>query len=300
MSILVPDPNRQTLARRRAGRVPVAALGVRTGALGLPTLGERLLWAREHGFQGVEIGATGGPRDLYAPAESREARARLREQAAEFAAVAVEAPYQETLDVTLVSPSSSIRRASVTEIWSCLRLAEALGGGVVVVRTGTAPAGVDALRQQAHVAECLETLDRMAGDHGVRVAVLLADYFRRGASADDERLRLLDLLGLPHTGVAVDLALLPHAASPGDERGDALNGLIRRLGARLAHVRLSAAGTNTNALTTIAAALRETGFLGMTCLASHAAAGEDASAPAVLLRAKAAWEQRLESFAARA
>ena len=121
---LVPQPINRSAAAPRT--TPV--IGVRTAGLiaALPSLAERLAWARENGFGGVEIAATGRPRDLYAPSVGREERARLKEEMAGFAAVAVEAPRQETFDVSLVSPSASIRRASVTEIWSCLRLVEAL------------------------------------------------------------------------------------------------------------------------------------------------------------------------------
>jgi len=274
---LVPQPeNCPAAALPRT--VPV--IGVRTAGLvaALPSLPERLAWARENGFEGVEIAATGRPRDLYAPSVSREERARLRGEVAGFAAVAVQAPHQETYDVSLVSPSASIRRASVTEIWSCLRFAEALGGGTVVVRTGNAPAGVDADRQQAFVAECLTTLDRMAGDHNARIAVALADYFgpAGGGEVRDGRLDLLlRHLALPHTGIALD------ATSFADAPATNVSALARRAGAKLAHVRAGDPAPE------LADALRTIGYTGLLGLIAE----PDAPFPMrSLSEAKLAWE----------
>lgn len=279
---LVPDGPRLRRFRDNSG----PALGISTAALAaLPSLAERVAWARDHGFDGIEIAATGRPRDLYAPSVGRDERARLREAVAGFAQIAVEAPHQETYDVTLVSPSASIRRASVAEIWSCLRLAEALGGGTVVVRTGKAPTGVNADRQRAHVIECLQTLDRMAGDHNALLAVLSDDFFRGG-----ERVDLLDMLRLRHTGVALDIGLLAHdgngraPTSPGD-----VADLVRALSDRLVHVRLSA-----DADASVAAALAEAGFSGMACFAP----GPDAVSPEQSARLAAVWKGTLAAHAA--
>jgi len=252
----------------RTGAGPT--LGIATASLAaLPSLAERIAWAREHGFDGIEIAATGRPRDLYAPSVTKTERIRLCDALNGFGAVVVEAPHQATLDVTLVSPSSAIRRASVAEIWSCLRVIDALGGGVVLVQTGRAPAGVHGDRQRDFVAECLTTLDRMAGDHNARIGILTTDYFRRG-----ERLDLLDLLRLRHTGVALDTAELvddtfPAAVAAASVAGDGLADLVRRLGPRLIHLRLGGdlPVSEDTATAGLAAALQSTRYAAMTCLA---------------------------------
>lgn len=288
---LVPQPENRPAAARTS---PV--IGIRTATLiaALPSLPERLAWARANGFGGVEIAATGRPRDLYAPLISREERARLRGEAAGFSAIVVEAPHQETYDVTLVSPSASIRRASVTEIWACLRLAEALGGGTVVARTGNAPAGVDADRQQAFVVECLTTLDRMAGDHNARIAVVLADYFKP-VSGRDDRIDLIERLSLAHTGIALDAATARDEAQNGDvAAASGLVAAVSRMGNSLAHLRLGPF-EGENEARALAAAVREVGFKGMICLA----ADSDASSPLpAVCAAKSVWEGLLAHAAA--
>lgn len=135
----------------------------------------------------------------------------------------MQAPNQQTFDVSLVSPSASIRRASVAEIWSVCRFVDALGGGVVTLRTGVPPAGVTAERES--LVECLTTLDRMAGDHNATLALELTDYFYEGRNTD-----LLKMLSLRHTGFSLDTRLLsyPEKVVP----------LIHRLAPRLFHVRL--------------------------------------------------------------
>jgi sugar phosphate isomerase/epimerase len=292
---LVPQPENRPAAAPR--RNPV--IGVRTASLiaALPSLPERLAWARANGFGGVEIAATGRPRDLYAPSLSRDERARLRGEAAGFSAIVVEAPHQETYDVTLVSPSASIRRASVTEIWACLRFAEALGGGTVVVRTGNAPAGVDADRQLAFVAECLTTLDRMAGDHNARVAVVLADYFKP-VSGRADRIDLIERLSLAHTGIALDASASRDEAQNGDVAAAAavpgLVAAVSRAGNRLAHLRLGPFDGK-NETRALAGAAHEIGFTGMICLA----ADPDASSPLpAVCAAKSVWEGLLAHAAA--
>ncbi len=280
------------LPERRASQT--RTLGIGTGSLALASLPERLDWARENGFRGIEIAATGRPRDLHAPAVRQEDRERLRQAVSAFDAVAIQAPYQEVFDVTLLSPSSSIRRASVAEIWACFRLVEALGGGVVTIRTGWPPEGVDQDRQREFLAECLGTLDRMAGDHNATVGVLTSDYFRFG-----ERLELLEMLPLRHTGITLHTSLSAllfrhgRTMSAPVENGETL---IQRFAPRLVHVQLSdfdnesdglALGQGRLDIAGIAHALQTVHYQGMVCFDFD----PDRVTPEQAAASKALWER---------
>jgi len=204
-------------------------IGVALAALKMPTLDARLAWAAAHGFQGVELLATGEPWGVHTPGVTKDERERLKVHLEPFSHIAVLAPHQATWDVTLVSPSAAIRRASVSEIWSVLRFVQALGGGVVVVRTGTPPAGVSEDRVAAHLAECLSTLDRMAGDHNARVALLNADVLARLST-----FRSIAAVPLTNVGVALDLG----AARAAGETPAAIDAFLAEFGPRVQHLRV--------------------------------------------------------------
>lgn len=260
-------------------------LGVALDALPMPTLDERLDWATAHGFVGVELSATGAPPPhVHAPTVSTSERLRLRDRLAAggFESLAVRAPHQQTFDLSLVSPSAAIRRASVSEIWSVCRLVEALGGersspaGTVLVRTGNAPLGVGDAEQYGFLAECLQTLDRMAGDHNVVIGLLNHDLFARPHDYDR-----LDALRLRHTGIALDLAALPQGAG-------GLAAFLRERGAprlvhRLVHLRVESDDPDVGS-----ALLARSGYAGMVCLADA-----DAAPPTALIARFAAWSRAL-------
>ena len=253
------------------------ALGVSLSALKMPTLPERIAWAKNVGFTGIELLATGEPWGLHAPGVRREERERLREALAPFAALAVQAPYKETFDVTLASPSAAIRRASVSEIWSVCRFVDALGGGVVLVRAGSPPPGVAEDQERQFVAECLTTLDRMAGSHNARIAITNHDLFARV-----DNFRLLDLLSLRHTGISLEIGGTTD-----------LSAFLQQNVARIFHVRAPAApGVDES----IAAPLRTTEFRGMVCLTGGQpprGKSQRAASPEQVLQARRVWEDAL-------
>lgn len=271
-------------------------LGVSMASLRLPTLDERIGWAREQGFDAAELLATGEPWGVHAPSVSREDRDFLRVCLEGFAGVSVQAPHQATFDVTLVSPSASIRRASVTEIWSVCRFVEAVGGGAVLVRCGMPPGGVSEDRMRAYLSECLTTLDRMAGDHNAVIAILNRDYF-----ASLENFRGLDSLALKHTGIALDLENIAGA-------GLLTERFVRDYAGRIAQVRVPVAraaalpavgvdsGESGLAAERMAALLKGTDFRGIVCFASEGTGAEGVEgAAATLLTARERWRQRWTS-----
>jgi hypothetical protein len=225
------------------------------------TLDDALGTTRASGFRGIELSATGTPNDLYAPAVTSEDRARLRD-AVSGLAVAVRAPTQATFDVSLVSPSAAIRRASVAEIWSACRLVGALGGGVVLVRSGVAPDHVTERQQQVFLAQCLQTLDRVAGDHHARIAVEMSDFFAR-----PDRCALLDVLPLKNVGLAFGTGGLSDVANGAGAltvRGG-IGAFVARAAPRLRYVRLRPRDEAAGLLGEIGVALRAAGYAGMVC-----------------------------------
>jgi|GEM_PF-2167472 Sugar phosphate isomerases/epimerases len=175
-------------------------LAVSLAQIELPTLAARLDWAADEGFAGVEVPVTGAAGMPHAPGVSPDERAFLRDSLSRFDCVALEAPNQATFDLSLVSPSPAIRRASVSELWAVCRLAEAVGAKTVLVRTGNPPMGLAEARAGAYLGECLKTLDRMAGDHDCRLALLNADMLSRLVAFS-----FLEGAGFRHIGVALDL-----------------------------------------------------------------------------------------------
>nr|CAA9279484.1 hypothetical protein AVDCRST_MAG63-3447 [uncultured Armatimonadetes bacterium] len=270
----------------------------RTIGLSIPSLsgediGARAARAHAEGFSGLELPATGEPGKLYAPSVRPEERARWRDLLAPFHALSAVAPDKSGFDVSLVSPSAVIRRASVTEIWSVCRFIEALGGGVVSVRTGWPPAHVEPERARGHLVECLTTLDRMAGDHNAVIGLEAADYFD-----DASRFDLLEMVRLRHTGITLDtrhVSLLRDALAE-DGAESVVGRFARRFAARLVHVRVHAdepfaPGLSEDDVADLVAALLEANYRGMTCLAF----GADFPPREHQVRAqqRAAWEKRM-------
>jgi len=237
-------------------RIGVSADGVRTSA----GLEAQAVWAVTEGFAGVEIVATGEPVGVHAPAVPYEMRDRLRDIfAASSSFVAALAPYQETFDVTLVSPSAAIRRASVSELWSVCRFVGAVappGKGVVLVRTGVSPAGVGEGRQAQYLSECLTTLDRMAGEQNVQIGLLNRDWLTNLV-----RFASLAALDLKHTGIALDLG---YALDSGQEMSSVIDFLLDPP-LPLLHLRVPAAPWCVDAF---AAPLADADFHGQLCLYS--------------------------------
>ena len=263
------------LPDRRWGVSP--SVGIAAGTLGTPSLHEGIAWVREAGFTGIEIDASARPGALHAPAVSREDRTRLRAELADLSGLALVAPHKDTFDVSLVSPSAAIRRASVAEIWAVCRLAEALGGAVVSVRSGWAPSGVDRRRQRELLLECLTTLDRVAGDHNATIGVENADYF-----ADADALGELEALPLRHVGITLDAERLI------ENRGEPVETLVRRFGRRIVHLRLPGPeGGDPSDPADVVAALEANRYVGMTCLVP----GRGFVSPEQARETKARWDR---------
>ena len=231
------------------------------------SLAERVLWAQNAGFGGVELLATGEPGGVYVPTVDADDRADLRDLL-QSTCLVVQAPHQQTWDVSLVSPSSAIRRASLTEIWAVCRFAGMVGGNrrnvsppLVLVRTGTPPIGVGADRVQAFLLESLAALDRMAGEHGVQIGIATRDVMQSPQDWDI-------LLGgqFSNTGIAFDACHALHSQTP-----EAVASSLRQIADVLVSVRVgdskNCKGAD-NCRTVLANALREMNYQGMVSLAA--------------------------------
>jgi sugar phosphate isomerase/epimerase len=256
-------------------RLPV--VGVTLDAAPAETLEGQLDWAFRLGFAGVELNATGELSGFHAAELSPERREVLRGLLAPFARVAVQGPHQGTFDVSLVSPSAAIRRASLTELWSVCRFARMVGASVVTVRTGMPPVGVGDARRDKFLSECLTTLDHTASDQGILVGVLNRDRFRHAESLDD-----LGQLALSATGIALDAAYaLDLGASPAEVATFAAARIEQ-----LVYVRVPL----TPDLPELAAALAAGGYSGLVTLTPTADA---ATTESDLTAARTAWETAL-------
>ena len=240
------------------------------------TLEGRIDRAAELGFRGVEVPLTGeaGAGWPHAPTLGPDERAFLKESLSRFASVALEAPYQGTFDVTLVSPSSAIRRASLSELWSVCRVAEAVGAQTVLVRTGLPPRGLAEARAGALLGESLTTLDRMARDHGCRVALLNADLLARLVAFG-----FLETAVFASVGIALDVA----AARVGGEPDAAIARFAEVHADFLLHRRVPASDDPL-------AYAGDDGSSGMICLAFPDFATDG---PAAVAARRAEWERGL-------
>jgi sugar phosphate isomerase/epimerase len=252
-------------------------VGITLDAAGNRSFEERLDWAERLSFAGVELNATGEHFGFHAPTFSNEQKEALRVRLQTFSAIAVQAPHQETFDITLVSPSAAIRRASLTELWAVCRFGKLIGASVVTVRTGMPPVGVGNLRRDAFLSECLTTIDRTGIDQGVAVGFLNRDRFRLLESLDD-----LQQLDLTVTGIALDVAYaLDLGATPSEVAAFAAARV-----ANLVYVRVPLAPD----LPGLANALKEGRYDGMVTLAPTADA---ATTDADLTAARKRWETAL-------
>lgn len=233
-------------------------LGVALPARPFADLAERLLWASEAGFEAVTVSATGEPGGLHTPDVSNDERADLRERLTAFRAVSVEAPHQATFDVSLVSPSSAIRRASITELWSVCRFADAIGAGLVLARSGLPPMGTSDRDRDARLSESLTTLDKTAGERGIGVALWNRDRFYRLSDFDDLR-------GMPltQTGLAIDVA---HAVAIG-ETLEQIGAFVATHSERVWVLRVPSTPDVGDALVP---ALQQAGYRNLICFASGA------------------------------
>lgn len=220
---------------------------------------ERIAWVKEAGFGGVELLATGeAASGIHAPSVDAEDRARLRDVLNGLNLV-VQAPHQQTWDVTLVSPSAAIRRASLSELWAVCRFAGAVGGvsaprpPLVLVRTGTPPLGMGQTRVLEFLRESLMALDRMAGDHNARIGLTSRDVLENPHEWE------FALEGLQNTGIAFDTV---HALDRGMTAVDCA-GWLRRIAPALAYVRM---GADENRAF-FADTLRQSGYANVLCVA---------------------------------
>jgi sugar phosphate isomerase/epimerase len=248
------------------------SVGVALESIAAGMLEERIAEAERLHFSAVELPMTGEMHHLHAPNLSPEVREGLRGCLSSFHRVVVDAPHQATFDVTLVSPSAAIRRASLSEVWSVCRFARAVGATTVLVRTGVPPLGVRLGDRDRYLSECLIALNHTAGEQGVTIGVLNRDRFHRLRSLND-----LDQLPLRHTGIALDVA---HALDMGEELEDVTAFIIER-GSNLVHVRVPVSTVVGEA---VAPALLESGYAGMISLVAPTA-GTDVTA------AGAWWQQ---------
>ncbi len=225
---------------------------------GVPTLSDELEAVREAGFRSVVVSATGEAGGLHTPPITNEQRAELAEILHGFEQTVIEAPHQGTFDLTLVSPSPAIRRASVTELWSVCRFAQMVGADLVLVRTGLPPLGTGDGRVGLHLAESLQTLNKMADERQINVGVWNADRLSRLADLES-----VSDMGLDRVVGAVDVE---HALAMGETVSE-LVAFVERQGDRLGLVRvppsLAPGSPNTQML---ADALTESGFMGLLCL----------------------------------
>lgn len=175
----------------------------------VPELDEAINGAVEYGWEGIELSATGETPFFHTPSVSPEDRIRLRGLAAPLLHLSAQAPHQTSWDVTLVSPSSAIRRASLSEIWSVCKFARAVSASplppVVLIRTGMPPFGVTVKERDEYLSESLTTLDRTAKEQGVLIGILNRDRFHHLGTLEE-----LDALPLTHTGVALDIGYALH------------------------------------------------------------------------------------------
>ena len=220
---------------------------------------ERIAWVQNAGFGGVEFLATGeAASGIHAPSVDASDRARLHD-VLDGLHLVVQAPHQQTWDVTLVSPVAAGGRVSLLELWSVCRFAGAVGGGaetgppLVLVRTGTPPLGVGQTRVLEFLRESLMALDRMAGDHNARIGLTARDVLENPYEWE------FALDGLQNTGIAFDAV---HALDRGASAEDCA-GLLRRFAPALAYVRMGA-GENR---AFFAETLRQAGYANVLCVA---------------------------------
>lgn len=191
-----------------AQRAPFAASGVTLSLFADSAPGSGLLdrigWTRTQGYGGIVLDVRGTPDALHAPSVSSVERDRLRAATEQFEQVALLAPTQDTFDVTLVSPSSAIRRASLAELWSVCRLAGMLSDErrktLVLVRAGVPPQSLPIERHREYLRESLHQLNKTAEDQNCLVALWNRDYF-----TDPEDFGLLEMLPSQNLRAALDL-----------------------------------------------------------------------------------------------
>jgi sugar phosphate isomerase/epimerase len=239
------------------------------------SLDTQITQAAQLGFAAIELPMTGELPHLHAPNVSAEGREDLKIRLQPFRRVVIDAPHQATFDVTLVSPSAAIRRASLSEIWSACRFARAVGAATVLIRPGAPPLGVRPMDRDRYLSECLTALDHTAGEQGVTIGVLNRDRFHRLRSLTD-----MDPLPLQHTGVALDIA---HALDMGETLED-VTAFIAERAASLVHVRVPLSMSVGEA---VAPVLLEAGYARMISLVPPA--------PDADIRAAGAWWQQAVS-----
>jgi len=260
-----------------SGDSPILSVAMGTLPTGLLT--ERFQWASEAGFTGVELPAHGGTGGFHTPDISLEEREVLATHLKPFRGIALTAPYQESFDLTLVSPSAAIRRASLSEIWSVCRFAGMVGGKlsarpIVLVRSGMPPLGTPLTMSDHWLLESLGALQRTAQEQNVLLGVLSRDRFRRLADLDGFR-----STPLAYTGIALDIEYLL-------DMGETLPEIVAFLEQgveRIVYLRVPA---TTAIATTLAPVLHSLHYAGMITLAGT-------TDMATLQSAHAAWQQNL-------
>ncbi len=184
---------------------------------------KRLQWARKYGFEAIDLYCCPVPKSaagLYAPALQLSEIRELKDALAGFSSVTVHAPYQQVFDTSLLSLNPGVRQASIQDIMLTMRLAEALGAGLVTCHTGVPPANADETWVCDELMDSLVTIDREAG--AVRVALETREWL-----LGPGRLEMVAGSGLTNIGLTMNVARLHlHAASARGLRAGAPSGIL--------------------------------------------------------------------------
>ena len=178
-------------------------IGLEIASILEPSLEEKIRWIESAGFEEIEIYACPNPsihRGIWArKLESGEVK-NIKRMTKNFKAIDLHAPFQNTFDISLVSPNPLVRKLALEEITLAIRLARKLNANVVTFHTGWSCVGMTKREEYDYLVDSLQKIDREAGEIGIRLGAEVADYFM-----PVDKFVLLEKLNLRNIGITLDI-----------------------------------------------------------------------------------------------
>jgi sugar phosphate isomerase/epimerase len=193
----------------------------------------------ESGFRGVgfHTAPSLAPFRAFDPFRaSPNAIDRLRRVLAGFKKIEVHGPFSDW-DVSLVSPNSTVRSASLGELKQHIDFAAHIGASVFTAHPGKTSAPVPPEEQLDRLRESLQQLAEIAEARGFLVCVETADIL-----ANTSNLRCFEGIQCPYLGITMDtghISFHPPGTKPGYAPHSSIEEFVQAWGRHIKHVHVN-------------------------------------------------------------
>ena len=189
---------------------------------------EQIEWIKNNDFEEISFHAcrylSGNGKGIEPDMNDRDLIRRLKKALSRFDRVEIHAPF-DNYDVSLVSPNSLVREASIKTLQKTIVFAREIGADVVTFHTETSQAVMNREEYRKNLLGSLIELDKMAGKAGVKLGgELTSDY------------DLLEKASLQNVGLTIDTGHVSFDNGAGYKEFGTIGGLIQQFADRIFHL----------------------------------------------------------------